>query len=51
MNIFVQTIIASTLALKRLCPKCGRAQIEKSSKKNQIVKCKYCGTEIPPSRK
>jgi len=33
----------------RRCPKCGRKQIVRPAHKEQVVSCKHCGAEIPPS--
>jgi len=43
--------LMSVLRLKRVCPKCGRGQIVKPSRKDDTVSCKFCKTQIPPPRK
>jgi ribosomal protein S27E len=48
--IFISTIMARILGLKRDCPKCKRKQIVSSGMKNQTVACKFCGAAIPPKK-
>jgi hypothetical protein len=46
-------IIAGILKIfqdARPCPKCGNSQIEPSETRNQPVRCKYCGAEIPAKK-
>lgn len=43
----VQSIIAKIFHLQRRCPKCKREQIVPMSKKNQDIRCKFCGTRMP----
>ncbi len=50
MSIIIQMAIASVLAYKRTCPKCERDQITQANKKNEAVKCKFCGVNIPPHK-
>ena len=35
---------------KRKCPKCKNIQIVLADKKNEKVKCKYCGEIMPPKK-
>ena len=45
----VQSIIAKMFSLQRKCPKCKREQVVSMSKKKQDVRCKFCGSRIPPT--
>lgn len=45
---FVAAILGVLLGLKRTCPVCGKDQIVLSRLKRQTVKCKFCGSDIPP---
>jgi ribosomal protein S27E len=42
------TAVGTILGLKRTCPRCKRDQIVPASKKRKRVRCKFCGSEIPP---
>lgn len=48
--LFLGAIIASFLKRKRRCPKCKRDQIIPPSKRLESVRCKFCGTDIPPHK-
>jgi ribosomal protein S27E len=41
-------IVGALLGLKRTCSKCGRNQLVASEQKHLVVKCKFCGADIPP---
>jgi ribosomal protein S27E len=43
-------VISTILRLKRICPKCKRDQVVKSSQKTEAVSCKFCSASIPPKR-
>jgi ribosomal protein S27E len=49
MLIFNQAAKA-ILDLTRKCPKCGREQVVPASRKNETIKCKICGADIPPKK-
>ncbi len=49
MNPFLAAVLGTIFHLKRKCPKCKREQVTKPSQKNMAVKCKFCGTKIPPA--
>jgi ribosomal protein S27E len=48
--LFISTIMARILGLKRDCPKCKRPQIVSSEMKHQTVACKFCGADIAPKK-
>lgn len=50
MNPFLAAVMGTLLHLKRKCPKCKREQVVKQSQKDRSVKCKFCGTRIPPKK-
>jgi len=50
MSIIIQMAIALELAYKRTCPKCERDQITQANRKNEAIKCKLCGANIPPHK-
>ncbi len=41
----------SAVAPVRECPSCHAKQVIPRDKKEETVKCKYCGAEIPPPQK
>jgi uncharacterized protein (DUF983 family) len=47
---FFAAIIGAILGLKRTCPKCRRDQLVSSEQKNFVVKCKFCGADMPPRK-
>ncbi|QBH12013.1 30S ribosomal protein S27 [Desulfobacter hydrogenophilus] len=49
-SFFLTGSIGTSVPLKRVCPKCLIAQIVAFSKRHQFVKCKFCGTNIPPRK-
>jgi ribosomal protein S27E len=52
MNPFavMAVVMGTLLGLKRRCPKCKRAQVVPKSKKHQPVRCKFCGSDMPPEK-
>lgn len=46
---FASTVVKTVLKLKRTCPKCKKDQIVSLKQKEETVKCKHCGADIPPS--
>ncbi len=48
MSLIYQLIVGTLLHLKRTCPNCKRDQIVPAGKKNDAVRCKFCGETIPP---
>jgi len=48
--IFISTFMKIIQGLKRVCPKCERPQFVSSDRKNSVVCCKFCGTDIPPKK-
>jgi ribosomal protein S27E len=48
---FLASIFASIKDLKRVCPKCKKAQMVPSNMKDKPVRCKFCGADIPPEKK
>lgn len=50
VSYFIHTVVATILHLKRICPSCKREQIVKAKEKHSVVKCKFCGAEIPPKK-
>jgi ribosomal protein S27E len=48
---FISVIMGKILGNKRVCPKCKRLQIVPSNSKERTVRCKFCGTDIPPKTK
>ncbi len=49
MSIFNQAA-KIILDLARKCPKCGQEQVVPISRKNETLRCKACGAEVPPKR-
>lgn len=49
MSIIFSTVIKTILDLKLTCPKCKRDQIVAKNRRNEVVKCKFCGAVIPLS--
>ena len=39
--------VATLKALQRQCPQCKHKQLVAPSKKNEVVRCEKCDTEIP----
>lgn len=50
INPFLAAVMGTILHLKRKCPKCKREHVAKPSEKGKTVKCKFCGTKIPPPK-
>jgi|GEM_PF-582946 len=50
MNPLFMGIIATVLHLVRTCPKCRHRQIVSTKKKRDTVRCKRCGSDIPPRK-
>ena len=48
MSPIFSVAVSTMLNLKRTCPKCKRDLIVPTSKKKQIVRCKFCNADIPP---
>jgi phage FluMu protein Com len=51
MNHILQAIISTILHCKRVCPNCKRTNAIAPPDKRKTVKCKFCGTEMPPDNK
>jgi len=49
MSIFNQAA-KTVIDLTRKCPQCGHEQIVPASKKDETVKCRECGRDIPPKK-
>ncbi len=47
---FISVIMGKILGLKRMCPKYKRSQVVHSNSKERTVRCKFCGTDIPPKK-
>jgi len=48
MNPFIAMVIGALLGMRRVCPKCKKAQLVSSDKKRVAVPCKFCGVDLPP---
>lgn len=44
----IGAIVSAVLKLKRVCPKCRKAQVVPWAKRRERVRCKSCGAEIAP---
>ena len=51
MSVIYTTVASTILNLKRTCPKCRRAQVVPASKRQQIVRCKFCNADVPPPKR
>lgn len=49
MSIFNQAADA-VLKLARKCPKCGNEQVVPASRKDESLKCRVCGADMPPKK-
>jgi hypothetical protein len=47
---FFAAILGAILGLKRTCPRCRRDQLVPREHKDRVVKCKFCGSNIPPRK-
>ena len=47
MSVIFQAVINKILDLKRTCPKCKRDQFVPPNRRNETVRCKHCGAEVP----
>ena len=47
---FFTDIVASILGLKRTCPRCRKDQLVPREHVDRVVKCKFCGSNIPPCK-
>lgn len=47
---FFAIILGAILGLKRSCPRCRRYQVVPKERKYRMVKCKFCGFDIPPRK-
>ncbi len=50
MNPFIMAAIIGNLQLKRTCPKCMQDQVIPGKKRKQIVRCRFCGADVPPDK-
>jgi transcription elongation factor Elf1 len=47
---FLAAILGTLLGLRRICPVCDKDQIVPTRKRRQTVKCKFCGSNLPPGK-
>ena len=47
MNPIFSVVMRTMQSLKRTCPKCKRDQVVPTSKRKQIVRCKFCNADVP----
>lgn len=50
MNPIFSVVVRTMLSLKRTCLKCKKDQIVPASKREQIVRCKFCNADVPPRK-
>jgi len=48
---FAASMAAALKALHRECPACHHKQLVVPSKKNEVVRCEKCDSEMPPKPK
>jgi len=51
MNPIFIAVIHTILHPRRTCPECRRIQIIPRGKRREIIRCKFCGADVPPERK
>lgn len=48
MAILFQTVISTTLGMRRRCKSCGQEQHVPFERRREVVRCQRCQSEIPP---